>query len=855
MDEPADKALLVDASKTYQSIVGFGGAFTEAAAINWRSLSPEDQEKVIKLYFSPPSEGGHGYSLGRVPINSCDFSPASYNFDNVTGDADLTHFDADVKHDVEVGMIPMIQAALKEAAKGTGKFSLFASPWSPPGWMKLPVDGKRGMTISASPNCLDPTMQDAWAKYFSRFISAYKSHGIDVWGVTVQNEPEAAVGWEACLYTPDFMASFVRDHLGPTLANDHPNVKIIGFDHNKDHVLDWAKVLYADANAASYFSGIGVHWYGGLNTNNLNRTHELAPDKFILATEACNCGGVVYQKPDLAQWWSRAESLGLDILEDLRFWAVGWTDWNLLLSTKGGPNHLKNLCDANIIVDAQQELNRGTLIMQASYYFMGHFSRFIPPGSLRTKLVDSVAVQTPPITADDVKNGQALVFQPCDGDPAQRWMASTSGSVHVVGTDTAIGSDGYEHGGMCIDFATDSPYARLQVWQCWDGSPNQTYNVTKVPGGQRIFNIAYQKCVTVVKGPGNIAGADPGTTVTAAQLHECKEPGDPSQTFFLANYDGQGFPTNFPIRWDGDMCLQPRIERVPHFDSVSFISPEGVHTLVVMNIGVSDIGFSLYDESAKMGAVGLSVPAHSIQSYTWSASGKLSVEAEEMIGANQAVETPLSTVRTADKLDARGRLHEASILDARHDDDLPEPHVQKMEAIRAALAAASEGEKAQGTFQGTVAQPISASSPAPGLQHADEALPSATLQTEAVAATERAERQEEAQADKAAKAAQAARFQANEQALPLSVARASEAATDVAGTTARSLAALAAGAAAVVALVLLLRRSTVLGGHRGWRAAGGFDALIVEEDAGDADYAPFVSVANAQGPGGEHPRA
>eukprot|EP00967_Tisochrysis_lutea_P080362 scaffold110355_cov31-Tisochrysis_lutea.AAC.8 len=140
--------------------------------------------------------------------------------------------------------------------------------------MKLPVDGKRGMTISASPNCLDPTMQarpvahalrslvccstpsdawsasstlrtrrrspcfaqlaflcvsqDAWAKYFSRFISAYKSHGIDVWGVTVQNEPEAAVGWEACLYTPDFMASFVRDHLGPTLANDHPNVKIIG---------------------------------------------------------------------------------------------------------------------------------------------------------------------------------------------------------------------------------------------------------------------------------------------------------------------------------------------------------------------------------------------------------------------------------------------------------------------------------------------------------------------------------------------------------------------------------------------------------------------------------------------------
>jgi glucosylceramidase len=82
--------------------VGFGGAFTEAAAINWRSLSPEDQDAVIRLYFGSPADGGHGYSLGRVPMNSCDFSPASYNFDNVTGDNELAHFDTGVKHDVEV---------------------------------------------------------------------------------------------------------------------------------------------------------------------------------------------------------------------------------------------------------------------------------------------------------------------------------------------------------------------------------------------------------------------------------------------------------------------------------------------------------------------------------------------------------------------------------------------------------------------------------------------------------------------------------------------------------------------------------------------------------------------------------
>jgi glucosylceramidase len=106
------------------------------------------------------------------------------------------------------------------------------------------------------------------------------------------------------------------------LASAPPCLRILtllailpSFDHNKDHVLDWAKELYADEKAKHYFAGVGVHWYGGLNTDNLKQTHLLAPDKFILATEACNCGGVVYQAPDVAQWWSRAESLGLDILE------------------------------------------------------------------------------------------------------------------------------------------------------------------------------------------------------------------------------------------------------------------------------------------------------------------------------------------------------------------------------------------------------------------------------------------------------------------------------------------------------------------------------------------------------------
>ena len=184
--------LSVDWSQEYQEILGFGGAFTEASAYNWRSLTADEQAEVIRLYFAAPSDGGHGYLLGRVPINSCDFSPTSYNFDNATCDVHdgkctskdegLEHFDDSVAHDVESGMIPMIQAAQKLVEKRGLKLSLFASPWSPPPWMKLPVGGNRSMLLSASPNGLDPAMQRPWAKYFSRFISAYKSHGIPMWG-------------------------------------------------------------------------------------------------------------------------------------------------------------------------------------------------------------------------------------------------------------------------------------------------------------------------------------------------------------------------------------------------------------------------------------------------------------------------------------------------------------------------------------------------------------------------------------------------------------------------------------------------------------------------------------------------
>ena len=182
MSPPEGRALSIDRSKKFQTLVGFGGAFTESAALNWRSLTASDQAEVIKLYFASPADGGLGYTVGRVPMGSCDFTagtPASwYSFNNYSGDANMDHFDDSVAHDVSSGMVAMILAAQDAIKAAGGALTLFASPWSPPGWMKLPVQGVRSMLRTAVPNGLDPDAQRPYAKYFSRFISAYKARGI-----------------------------------------------------------------------------------------------------------------------------------------------------------------------------------------------------------------------------------------------------------------------------------------------------------------------------------------------------------------------------------------------------------------------------------------------------------------------------------------------------------------------------------------------------------------------------------------------------------------------------------------------------------------------------------------------------
>ncbi|MBV6441256.1 MAG: hypothetical protein EPGJADBJ_02937 [Saprospiraceae bacterium] len=356
--------VFVDPAHTFQTFAGIGGALTDAAAETFAKLPAAKQTELLQAYFD--REKGIGYTLGRTNINSCDFSSDMYTYVK-EDDRELKTFN--VAHD-EKFKIPFIKKAM--AAAG-GRLDLFVSPWSPPAWMKDNNNMLQG-------GKLKPEFYDAWANYYVRFIREYEKRGVPVWGLSVQNEPMAKQTWESCLYTAQEETGFIRDHLGPVLKkNNLGDKKLIAWDHNRDLLYQRASTLLSDPAAAQYIWGIGFHWYeiwnGGRQYENVKRVAEAFPGKNLLLTEACNYP-FSWQTFDEWHW---GEQYGENMIHDFNNGAVAWTDWNILLDETGGPNHVSNFCFAPVHAKTQE----GTLHYMNSYYYIGHFSKFIRPGAKR----------------------------------------------------------------------------------------------------------------------------------------------------------------------------------------------------------------------------------------------------------------------------------------------------------------------------------------------------------------------------------------------------------------------------------------------------------------------------------------
>lgn len=368
-DAREDRILNIYDDVQYQEVLGFGGAFTESSALNLRHVSNEMRRKVLELYFDP--EKGIGYNFCRSTINSCDFSEKPYSYDEVEDDFALAHFD--IAHDREA-VLPMIKEALDIAEE----LVLFASPWSPPAWMK--TNGKMAKGGKLREDC-----REAWAKYVARFVQEYQKEGVFIWGVTVQNEAKAEQGWESCVYTAGEERDYVTGYLKPTFERmGLGDRKILFWDHNKERVVDRAKETLCSQRARSCFDGIAVHWYSGDHFSALDVTHQLFPEKYLIASEQCGGKG---RRPEQS-----GERYAHDIIGDLNNWVNAWVDWNMFLNEDGGPSHWLDeqrsegraekkiwVGESPIVYDREKE----ELDIRSSYYYMGHFSKYIRRGARR----------------------------------------------------------------------------------------------------------------------------------------------------------------------------------------------------------------------------------------------------------------------------------------------------------------------------------------------------------------------------------------------------------------------------------------------------------------------------------------
>lgn len=391
--------VFVDRARRFQTLLGIGGALTDASAETYARLPEAQRREVLRAYFDP--EHGIGYTLARTNIHSCDFSSGSYTY-VAEGDAELKSFS--IAPD-ERFRIPFLRAAI--AAAG-GKLPLYASPWSPPGWMKSNGGMLHGGTLR-------PEFAGAWAEYFAKFIQAYESAGIPVWGVSVQNEPMAVQRWESCVFSAEAERDFVRDHLGPVLERAGlGDRKIIAWDHNRTLLYERARVMLEDPAAARYVWGIGFHWYVSDTYENVKRVHEAFPEVNLLLTEACL---FPWDRAKMHEWhWG--ERYGTSILRDLNNGAVGWTDWNILLDETGGPNHVQNFCYAPIHGDTRT----GELLYMNSYFYIGHFSKFIRPGARR--VIASPTTDAIEATAFVNPDGSTAVVVLNTGDTPQDFVLS-----------------------------------------------------------------------------------------------------------------------------------------------------------------------------------------------------------------------------------------------------------------------------------------------------------------------------------------------------------------------------------------------------------------------------------------------
>lgn len=360
--ESGVSAIDLDARTTYQQIVGFGAAMTDASAYLFMHRMPaKDRDAVMRDLFG--RDNGIGLSIVRVPMGASDFSLRHYSYDDMPpteSDSALTRFSID---EDRAEKIPL----LKRALAINPQLKLTASPWSPPAWMK-----SSGSLIKGT---LLPRYYDSFADYFVKFIQAYGAEGLPIYAIMVQNEPHfEPEDYPGMRLEPAARAQVIGRHLGPRLEGAGIKTAIWDWDHNWDQPQSPLDVL-ADPVARKYVQGIAWHCYGG-DVSAQSKVHDAFPDKDAWFTE-CSGGEWATNFGDNLKF-----NVGTLVIGGTRNWARGVSLWNLALDEKFGPHKGGcGNCRGVVTVDSRT----GAYTRNVEYYSLGHASKFVLPGAFRIK--------------------------------------------------------------------------------------------------------------------------------------------------------------------------------------------------------------------------------------------------------------------------------------------------------------------------------------------------------------------------------------------------------------------------------------------------------------------------------------
>lgn len=350
--------VVIDRTKKYQTFKGFGGAITEAAGYVLSKIPEATRLDVLKSYFDP--ENGQGYVFTRTHMNSCDFALGNWACVE-NKDETLESFSMERTNQY---ITPNLVDANKISG---GVLNVMITPWSPPAWMKTNNDMNHGGKLL-------PEYKDLWAEYYVRFIQALKKEGITVNYLSVQNEPAAVQVWDSCEYSAKEEGEFAVNHLYPALNKAGLDyIKILVWDHNREILKERFTESMSVPGADKVISGAAYHWYSGDQFDHVQYVSDNFPDKDLIFTEGSIEGG---SRPGA---WFSGERYAHNIINDLNSGCNAWIDWNIVLNMEGGPNHVNNFCDAAVLIDEET----GEVNPQSSFYYIGHFSRFIKPGAIR----------------------------------------------------------------------------------------------------------------------------------------------------------------------------------------------------------------------------------------------------------------------------------------------------------------------------------------------------------------------------------------------------------------------------------------------------------------------------------------